>query len=1449
MTLAAMAVSVLGASAAPIVVDGPGSSIDLSDSTVSDGVRASGGGLLTGTNSTISRSGNNAPVAESSGAGSRVELTDGSLSSTATGRGASTTSLAGRATGGGYMSLTGVDVTSVATTATTYNKSMGLLATGTGTTEDGVVGSRIDASGVTLTVSGNTTAADNANAVRALLGGVINFSGDSKIFTSGNFVYGAFAGLGGTLNSIGSTIETNGNTGVGIYANAGPNGGSVVTLQGDSVTTLGQLSHGIYGARQSGAASRDAGHIAEVSAEAVNVRTSGSGSIGIYADRGSDFTVSGGSLVHTSGADSAGIKVQTANYHGETGPTVVAPASIHVSDTMVVTEGARSHGIHAEGGGTATLGEGVVVATAGSAAHGLYATGRADIEGYDPTSIDPSVVPGTASGITGTGTSVTVSHSSASAVRAENGAQIALEDATVSGVTGGSNNGVVYAATGGQIEIDGGTVTNAAASYGNAVYANGAGSQIGLTDVAVSNSGDGVGTGSLAAGVYAMNGATIQLDGGSVQTSGTRAYALRVAGADSVIDVHNTDVTTTGNNSHAVQAFSSGTDTNLIQLTGGKVSTSGNESWGLYAQRLGAKIVSSADVETTGKAGFGVFAADGGQIDLTGGNITTRGARLGAAGTPGSYGLLAAGSNSIINAPGNVEGESAGISVTTFGADATAVRADTGGEINLNDVFISTAATRSHALHAVDAGSSIAANNADIMTESSGSRAVFAEDGATVTVSKSRINANTTGGLSGAVQANNASIHLIDSALVNHSVNGTATGYGQGVVANGTEGYVLVRNSSVTALGTNASTANPSRAIAAINGGQVELDGAGLLTEGDNAAAIGTQGSLGERVYGTGVTARTTGEQSHGIHLYGASTASPEASTRAEINNITIHTSGADSYGILASRHGAEAVINGFAIRTEGSGSVGVYAERHANVSLSNGTINSSSTGVQIGSDYGAGSTVSMDSVQVAAQGAALRAAFNTANSETATFAIQGTSNLTINNGTLLEVDRSEATAGATGQHVNVTFGSGTVASGNILDTSEHKGANELNITIASGAKVTSNVIDGYNNLTVDGKLERSNTTASLNVGTGQTLNGTGTVAHDVTVDGGSLDTQTKILGRLDLGEANKENLTLPGSGTVTVAAGRQGIVDAIDNANVTVDATAGAAEIADLSAGVVRTGNWGATINAMSGGTVDATAGVARVENFNAGVINMGTGGAAVANFAGGNAVGNSSAADTELTVNNITSGSVSKARVTVANDGTATGESGNVTLSEAQIGGNGVVNASVALESSSINAGNSVGALELLGDLHIDGTSVYEFEINDATGIAGDVNGGWDMVSVAGEIVFDPGATFKLISLDLENVIGEIANFDGYSDYSWILATAVEGISGWEELELDLSAFLNEYSGTFDLSVGQNDSDVFELSLLYTAVPEPTTVALALGGFALLTVAFIRRRSHRVS
>lgn len=74
-----------------------------------------------------------------------------------------------------------------------------------------------------------------------------------------------------------------------------------------------------------------------------------------------------------------------------------------------------------------------------------------------------------------------------------------------------------------------------------------------------------------------------------------------------------------------------------------------------------------------------------------------------------------------------------------------------------------------------------------------------------------------------------------------------------------------------------------------------------------------------------------------------------------------------------------------------------------------------------------------------------------------------------------------------------------------------------------------------------------------------------------------------------------------------------------------------------------------------------------------------------------------------------------------------------------------------------------------------------------------------------------------------------------------------AEQGITGWEALALELDGFLNDYTGTFSLSVAQNSEGQYELYVNYTAVPEPTTLALLLGGAALLATLAIRRRQDR--
>ncbi len=148
----------------------------------------------------------------------------------------------------------------------------------------------------------------------------------------------------------------------------------------------------------------------------------------------------------------------------------------------------------------------------------------------------------------------------------------------------------------------------------------------------------------------------------------------------------------------------------------------------------------------------------------------------------------------------------------------------------------------------------------------------------------------------------------------------------------------------------------------------------------------------------------------------------------------------------------------------------------------------------------------------------------------------------------------------------------------------------------------------------------------------------------------------------------------------------------------------------------------------------------------------------------------------------------------------------------------------------------GNSVGNLST-GSLTIGATGIYEWEMNKANGSAGNSSGGWDLTTVTGNLLFEPGATLGIESLGLGNQPGLAEGFDNGASYTWTIATATGTIGGWENLTIDSSGFQNPFTGSFSLSAPGN-----LLLLSYTPVPEPTAAAVFASG--LLMLAGRRRR-----
>ena len=221
----------------------------------------------------------------------------------------------------------------------------------------------------------------------------------------------------------------------------------------------------------------------------------------------------------------------------------------------------------------------------------------------------------------------------------------------------------------------------------------------------------------------------------------------------------------------------------------------------------------------------------------------------------------------------------------------------------------------------------------------------------------------------------------------------------------------------------------------------------------------------------------------------------------------------------------------------------------------------------------------------------------------------------------------------------------------------------------------------------------------------------------------------------------------------------------------------------------------------------------------------------------------------------------------VTFANLGSTTGD---VTLD----GGTLWIAFGTQFEGLTWNAGTVKGAGTLIGNFDVgagkviapgespgttsfeaqtwSGGGSYEWEVTDVEGVAGT---DWDLIQInqgtAGTqtltITADSGNPFAInvLSLSDPESEGATANWDGSQTYAWVIAEAVDGITGFSEdaFSVDASQFasFNSFGGAFFVSLENSDTEIW---LNYTPVPEPSAFALIVG----LTggIAALRRRGR---
>jgi autotransporter-associated beta strand protein len=187
--------------------------------------------------------------------------------------------------------------------------------------------------------------------------------------------------------------------------------------------------------------------------------------------------------------------------------------------------------------------------------------------------------------------------------------------------------------------------------------------------------------------------------------------------------------------------------------------------------------------------------------------------------------------------------------------------------------------------------------------------------------------------------------------------------------------------------------------------------------------------------------------------------------------------------------------------------------------------------------------------------------------------------------------------------------------------------------------------------------------------------------------------------------------------------------------------------------------------------------------------------------------------------------------------------------------LGGYGTVtgNTVVIANSGVISPGGSVGGITI-GALEFGKDGVYTFEVNDATGSAGGPAGnGWDLVTVSSAFTLTADATdpfvIDLVSLN-GTAPGSAANFVDSVSYQWKFLVANAPISNFNQssFQVTYGSFVNPTNGSFYVAQGGvgglgGSTTSNELYVVYSAVPEPGTLALAGIGIGIAGWAASRR------
>lgn len=386
----------------------------------------------------------------------------------------------------------------------------------------------------------------------------------------------------------------------------------------NSVLTATTLCLGLYAAPAISAqyTSTILGNFTFPGGETSTVTTTGDNAQGIRSDSGVTISSNDDLTIYTDGSTSSGVRSNNAG-------------TVNLSNVDITTLGGNSMGLLALGG-TINLTGNTTIKTAGDGSMGVTANGAGSVINlgsgdtkvtttgeYNPNNYyyAHGLLAENGGSITGTGkVTVDIYGDYGEGIYSKNASSINLAEVDVT--TRGSGSFGLLANSSGSLTLTGLATIHTSGVNAAGINATDTGTHITLVDANITTTGAGVNTGGIMAG---DNAHIISTGSVKINSTGYGVYSSKA-----LIDLVNSDVTTSGNNANGITAQYGG----VVNNTGSAiVRTTGSGAVGVYAQSTGSSVTLAANttVNTSGDNAHGMQEDNSAQIQTNGGTITTTG--------------------------------------------------------------------------------------------------------------------------------------------------------------------------------------------------------------------------------------------------------------------------------------------------------------------------------------------------------------------------------------------------------------------------------------------------------------------------------------------------------------------------------------------------------------------------------------------------------------------------------------------------------------------------------------------------------------------------------------------------------------------------------------------------------------------------------------------------------